>query len=159
MVLPFLTGQIPRIGKMLLPMHLPIMFCGIFCGPWYGLAVGAAAPLIRSLLFGLPVFYPSAIAMALECATYGFFMGLLYRVFGKVGNFSTLLALICSMLIGRAVWGCAMLAFLGLSSKTFTVAAFVSGAFVTAFPGILIQIVLVPVLTPVFERMFNKKEK
>ncbi|MBQ8743392.1 MAG: ECF transporter S component [Clostridia bacterium] len=159
LVLPFFTGQIPKIGNMLLPMHLPIMFCGIFCGPWYGLAIGAAAPLVRSLFFGLPVFYPSAIAMALECATYGFFIGLLYRAFAKVGDFSALLALICSMLIGRAVWGCAMLTLLGLSSRTFTAAAFLSGAFVTALPGIIIQIVLIPVLTPVFKRLSEKKGK
>ena len=27
-VLPFFTGQIPQIGNMLLPMHLPVLVCG-----------------------------------------------------------------------------------------------------------------------------------
>ena len=30
-VLPFFTGQIPEVGKMLLPMHLPVFFCGLIC--------------------------------------------------------------------------------------------------------------------------------
>ena len=43
LVLPFLTGQIPQIGKMLSPMHIPVYLCGFLCGwPW-GLAVGFIA--------------------------------------------------------------------------------------------------------------------
>ena len=53
-VLPFLTGQIPQIGNMLLPMHLPVFLCGLICGWQYGLAVGFILPLIRSLVFGMP---------------------------------------------------------------------------------------------------------
>ncbi|MDE7019870.1 MAG: hypothetical protein K2P23_03060, partial [Lachnospiraceae bacterium] len=30
-VLPFFTGQIPRIGNMLLPMHIPVFLCGLIC--------------------------------------------------------------------------------------------------------------------------------
>ena len=34
-VLPFLTGQIPEVGSMLLPLHLPALICGFVCGwPW-----------------------------------------------------------------------------------------------------------------------------
>ena len=40
LVLPFLTGQIPRIGNMLLPMHIPVFLCGLICGWQYGGAVG-----------------------------------------------------------------------------------------------------------------------
>ncbi|MDO4573109.1 MAG: ECF transporter S component, partial [Clostridia bacterium] len=32
LVLPFLTGQIPQIGNMLLPMHIPVLLCGLICG-------------------------------------------------------------------------------------------------------------------------------
>ena len=31
-VLPFFTGQIPKVGSMLLPMHLPVLVCGLVCG-------------------------------------------------------------------------------------------------------------------------------
>ena len=63
LVLPFLTGQIPEIGSMLCPMHLPVLICGFVCGwPW-GLAVGFIAPLLRSLTLGMPPLFPTAICM------------------------------------------------------------------------------------------------
>ena len=81
MVLPFLTAQIPEIGSMLSPMHIPVLLCGFLCGwPW-GLAVGFIAPPLRSVLFGMPAMFPGAAAMAFELATYGAVSGLLV-VFG-----------------------------------------------------------------------------
>ena len=83
LVLPFLTGQIPQIGSMLCPMHIPALLCGFVCGwPW-GLAVGFIAPLLRSALFGMPTMFPAAVAMAFELAAYGAVAGLLYRVLPK----------------------------------------------------------------------------
>ena len=70
-VLPFFTGQIPTIGKMLLPMHIPVLLCGLICGWQWGLGVGFVLPLVRSLLFSMPVMYPTALAMAVEMAVYG----------------------------------------------------------------------------------------
>ena len=66
LVLPFITGQIPQIGKMLCPMHIPILLCGFFCGWKYAVPVGLVCPLLRSVLFGMPVLYPSAVGMALR---------------------------------------------------------------------------------------------
>ena len=71
LVLPFLTGQIPEIGSMLCPMHIPVLLCGFFCGWQYGLAVGFVAPLLRSFLFGVPYLYPMAVSMAFELAANG----------------------------------------------------------------------------------------
>ena len=78
-VLPFLTGQIQGIGKMLLPMHIPVLLCGFVCGAPYGLAVGLIVPLLRSVLFGMPVLFPTAVSMAFELAVYGCVTGILYR--------------------------------------------------------------------------------
>ena len=52
LVLPFLTGQIPEIGSLLLPMHIPVFLCGLICGWQYGAVVGFILPLLRNLLFG-----------------------------------------------------------------------------------------------------------
>ena len=80
LVLPFLTGQLEQIGNMLLPMHLPVLFCGLLCGPAYGGTIGFVLPLLRSLLFGMPLFYPNAVAMAFELCAYAVTIGLLYRL-------------------------------------------------------------------------------
>ena len=70
-VLPFLTGQIPEIGSMLCPMHIPVLLCGFICGWQWGGVVGFVAPLFRSLTLGAPLFFPKAVCMAFELAAYG----------------------------------------------------------------------------------------
>lgn len=153
LVLPFLTGQIPEIGSMLLPMHLPVLLCGFVCGwPW-GLAVGLIAPLLRSLLFGMPPLMPHAVAMAFEMATYGAVAGLVFTRLRR-GALRTYVALAAAMLAGRAVWGLASLLLYGLFlPNPFTAAMFVSGAFVKAWPGILTQLLLVPPIVAALARV------
>ena len=100
LVLPFLTGQIPNIGSMLSPMHIPVLLCGMVCGwPW-GLLVGFIAPIMRSLLFGMPPMFPTAISMAFELAAYGAISGILYKVLPKKPTY-TYLSLIVAMIGGR----------------------------------------------------------
>ena len=82
MVLPFLTGQIPEIGSMLCPLHIPALLTGFFCGPVFGLFVGCVSPILRSLIFSMPPMM-AAIPMAFEIGTYGLVSGYLYHKFPK----------------------------------------------------------------------------
>lgn len=152
MVLPFLTGQIPQIGAMLCPMHIPVLLCGFFCGPAYGAAVGAAAPVLRFALFGMPPLFPTGTAMAFELLTYGLVSGWLYRALPRRRAF-VYVSLIAAMLCGRAVWGVVSAALLTASGAGFTWAAFVAGAFAGALPGIALHILLIPVLVMAAERV------
>ena len=144
LVLPFLTGQIKEIGNMLLPMHLPVLLCGLICGWHYGLTVGFVLPLLRSVTFGMPVMFPSAVSMAFELATYGFVVGLLFSRAKWQCVRSLYRCLLISMVAGRAVWGVVQCALLGLGQDGFTLSAFVGGAFLNAIPGIILQLILVP---------------
>ena len=150
LVLPFLTGQIPEIGSMLLPMHIPVLLCGFLCGGGWGAAVGFTAPLLRHLLFGMPPM-PGCISMALELATYGFVVGPLHRKLGK-GVKGIYVSLICAMVAGRLVWGIAQMAIMGLNGGSFPFSAFVAGAFTSAIPGIVLQLVLLPILVRALEK-------
>ena len=151
MVLPFVTGQIPQIGSMLCPMHIPALLCGFICGwPW-GLAVGFIAPLLRSVIFGMPAMFPGAVAMAFELAVYGFAAGLLYRLLPKK-KWSVYAALIIAMIAGRVVWGIVRLILAGLSGAKFTWPMFIAGAITNAIPGIILQIILIPVLVIALDR-------
>lgn len=145
LVLPFLTGQIQQIGNALCPMHIPILLCGFFCGPWYALAIGFAAPLLRFFLFGMPPIMPIGISMCFELATYGLMVGLLYKHLPKKKS-SIYISLLVAMLAGRIIWGFSRVVLLALGKSEFGWAAFMSGAFFTAIPGIILQIVLIPVL-------------
>ena len=152
LVLPFLTGSIPNFGRMLLPMHLPVLLCGFVCGWQWGLLVGFVTPLLRSVLFGMPPMVPTALAMAFELAAYGAVAGLCYsRWHGSAQG--VYLSLILAMLAGRLVWGLVSIPIYGLlTEQTFTLAAFWTGGFVTAWPGIVLQIVLIPAIVLALEK-------
>lgn len=144
-VMPFLTGQIKEFGKMLCPLHIPVLLCGFICGWPFGLAVGFVAPLLRSVTLGMPILFPSAICMAFELATYGFMTGLMHKILPKKKPF-IYCSLLTAMLMGRMIWGIAMMICLGISGNNFTWAAFFAGAVMNSIPGIMIQIVLIPIL-------------
>lgn len=144
LLLPFLTGQIPQVGKMLLPMHIPVFLCGLVCGWQYGLAVGAVLPLLRYALFGMPVLFPTGISMAFELAAYGFVAGLAYSRSRWQCIVALYRCMILAMLAGRIVWGVVQVMLLGIGKGGFTWQMFMAGAFINAAPGIALQLVLIP---------------
>ena len=145
LVLPFLTGQIQQFGSMLCPMHIPVLLCGFFCGWQWGLGVGLIAPVLRSALFGMPQMVPMAVCMSLELAAYGAVCGLLHRRL-PAGKGSVYASLITAMIVGRLIWGAARLVFAGLNATPFTLSMFWAGAVTSAVPGIIVQLILVPLL-------------
>lgn len=151
LVLPFITGQIPEIGAMLSPMHIPVLLCGFVCGWQWGMAVGLIAPLLRSVLFGMPALYPAAVAMTFELAAYGALAGILYKKLpGK--TWSIYAALLLAMIGGRLVWGATRYLLAGLSGSEFPLSAFFAGAVLNAIPGIILHIILIPILVMVLEK-------
>ena len=151
-VMPFLTGQIPEIGSMLCPMHIPVLLCGFICGPVWGGIVGAIAPLFRSLLTGgFPPMFPTAVCMAFELAAYGAAAGLMHQLLPRRKPY-IYCSLIIAMTVGRLVWGAAMFLCVGVGGG-FTLAAFFAGAITNAIPGIIAQIVLVPILVMIAEKL------
>ena len=105
-VLPMITGQIKEIGQMLLPMHIPVMLCGLMCGAQYGFAIGLILPIFRAAVFGMPPIYPNSIWMALELAAYGLVIGIVYSLVKK-NTIGVYISLLSSMIAGRIVWGIA----------------------------------------------------
>ena len=152
LVLPFLTGQIPQIGKMLCPMHLPVLLCGLLCGWKYGLAVGLILPPLRYVLFFAPPLFPTGTAMAFELAAYGFLAGFLYARSRWQCVVALYRCLIAAMLGGRVVWAVVQVILSGVSGQAFTWQMFLSGAFLTAIPGIILQLVFIPAVMVALDR-------
>jgi len=150
-VLPFLTGQIPEIGSTLCPMHFPVILCGYICGGPWGLVVGFIAPILRSVTLGMPTLFPKAFAMAFELGVYGFVSGMLYRMLPKKKVY-ILASLVTAMLAGRVVWGLVQYFCMGLNTSKFGFAEFWAGAVVNALPGIILQLVLIPLIIAVLEK-------
>lgn len=142
-LMPFLTGQIQQFGNMLLPMHIPVMLCGFICGPWWGAAVGIVTPLLRSVLFTMPPLFPIATVMAFELLAYGFLAGALYKLLPKTKS-GTYISLIGAMIGGRVVWGFAAKVFYGIAGWPFNTQIFLGVAFLSAWPGILLQLLVIP---------------
>lgn len=135
-------------GPTFLPMHLPVLLCGLIFGWQYGALCGAVVPILSSVFTGMPPLFPTATAMVFELCAYGLLAGLFYRRL----RWNIYPALICAMLGGRAVSGLANAVFMNMASKPYGIAAFASAAFVQALPGILIQLILIPALIFALEK-------
>ena len=157
-ILPFFTGQIPQIGNLLLPMHFVAFLCTYICGLKYGTIIGSTLPLLRWVLFGVPILYPEAIAMSFELCAYGFVAGMLYQAMKRRNVLGIYASMVTAMLCGRAVWGVAKLILLGMKAEVFTFEMFLVAAFVNAIPGILIQLILIPTIVSVYHRKLQKAE-
>lgn len=152
LVLPMFTGQIPQIGNMLLPMHIPVFLCGLICGWQYGGVIGLILPLLRSAIFGMPPFFPTGTAMAFELMTYGLVAGLLYSRSKWQCIRALYRCMITAMLAGRAVWGIVQAIQLGLTGSALTWQIFLAEAFLNAIPGILVQLILIPTVMVALNR-------
>ncbi|MBR2495862.1 MAG: ECF transporter S component [Clostridia bacterium] len=151
-VLPYITGNIPEIGSMLCPMHIPVLLCGFICGPFYAGVVGFIAPILKSVISGgMPPMFPTAIAMAFELLAYGVLSGLLNNVLPRKNGY-IYLSLVIAMLGGRVVWGIVRFILATVSTEVFTFNAFIAGAITTAIPGIILHILLIPVCVMALRR-------
>ena len=143
-VLPVAFHSVANAGSIFLPMHIPVLLCGLICGWPYGLACGVLAPLLSSLITGMPpmAFLPS---MLCELAVYGFVSGLLMR-YVKTGKLlaDLYISLVGAMLLGRLVLG--LLNAVIFRAGEYSIAVWTTSAFVTALRGILLQIASIPVL-------------
>ena len=153
-IMPFMTGQVPEIGAQLCPMHIPVLLCGFICGWKWGLIVGFVAPLLRSFILGMPPLFPTAFCMAFELSAYGLVAGVLHNKFPKINIY---ISLLISMIAGRIMWGIVMFLCVGITG-TFTLEAFIAGAVTNAIPGIIVQIIVIPVIVIVTEKIKPIKE-
>ena len=142
-VLPIAFHSIPNGGSIFLPMHIPVLLCGLVCGWGYGGLCGLVGPLLSSLLTGMP---PAAIlpGMMVECCVYGLVTGLMMRYVrtGKT-TLDLYLSLVAAMLLGRVLSGIAKAL---IFTPGMSLAAWAAASFVTAIPGIVIQLVLIPLV-------------
>lgn len=140
-VLPIAFHSIPDAGSVFLPMHIPVLICGMICGWPYGLICGLMGPMLSSALTGMPpvAFLP---AMMVECGVYGLVSGLMLKVLRTKSTYADLyIALVVAMLAGRVVSGIAKAL---IFTPGLAMSAWVTASFVTALPGIVIQLVFLP---------------
>lgn len=145
--LPQAFHGIAEAGVIFLPMHIPVLLCGLLCGWSWGLACGVMTPVLSSLIFGMPpvAYLPG---MVLELAVYGLMAGLLYRKL----KLNLYVSLILSMLLGRVVSGLMNSIIFLTGGNEYSFAIFFNTLFVKGLPGIIIQIILIPILVMALQK-------
>ena len=155
-VLPMAFHSIPNAGQVILPMHIPVLLCGLIC-PWpYGFTCGLLGPLLSSVITGMP---PAAMlpSMMVECAVYGAVSGIMMRfVRTKKGWLDLYISMITAMAVGRVVAGLAKAWIFTPGTAPF---AWVTTSLVSGIPGIVIQLVLLPLLITALTqaKLLNKR--
>jgi uncharacterized membrane protein len=157
-LLPLLTSHsiVLLPGNVFLPMHIPVLLCGFFCGPLYGALLGLILPFLNSFLTSMPLLYPNAIVMSGELFTYGLMTSLIYKFTGYSGKLRHIYpTLIISMISGRVVYGivAGILLFFNPAMKKLSVI----GAIIQGVPGIIIQLILIPVIVSAIYKNISKK--
>lgn len=149
-VLPMAFHSIPNAGSIFLPMHIPILLCGLLCGPLYGLGCGILTPIVSSLLTGMP---PMAIlpSMLCELAVYGLLSGLFMHILSFSNRLIQIyISLIASMIAGRIIYG--ILNALIFRFGAYSLNIWLASAFITAIPGIIIQLTVIPFILFVLQK-------
>ncbi len=143
-MLPLAFHSIPRGGQIFLPMHIPVLICGIIAGPIFALLCGILTPLLSSLITGMPTFAVLP-GMLFELSAYGFFSGLIIRLIKSPSKILDIyIALVLAMLIGRVIGG--LMNGLIFSAGAYSLKTWLMLSFVTALPGIVIQLTVIPTI-------------
>lgn len=143
-VLPMAFHSIQNAGSIFCPMHIPVLLCGLICGPAFGLLCGLVGPLLSSLFVGMPpmAYLPP---MMVELAVYGLVCGLMINLIRTKKLYADLyISLVIAMVAGRIIAGIAKA--LIFSTGSYSLAVWTTSYFITCWPGLVIQLALIPTI-------------
>lgn len=141
-ILPMAFHSIPNAGSVFLPMHIPVILCGLICGWPFGLLCGIAGPLLSSLIAQMPpmAYLPN---MMTELIAYGVITGITMQIVHTKKIYVDLyISLLIALVAGRVLAGTTKA--LIFSPGSYSISAWITGYFITSLPGLLIQFFLIP---------------
>ena len=152
--LPMAFHAIPNAASIYCPMHIPVLLCGLLCG--------LAGPVVSSLLTQMPqmAYLPS---MLIELAVYGWVSGVIMQLVHTKNKYIDIYcSLIVALFVGRVIAGISK-AFI-FARGSYSIAVWATSYFITALPGIIIQLILIPMIIVALENAklisarYSKKE-
>ena len=144
------------MGPTFLPLHLPAQIGGLFLGAQAGLLIGLCTPPVSSLLTGMPPLLPMALRMMVEVGAYGYLGGLLHRNL----RLAPLPSLLGAIVGGRLLLALAdSLFFWHLGLPRLSVAQNAWLAFLFGFPGVCLQLALVPAMVALLKRHLDARRR
>ncbi len=152
LILPMIFHQFSMGGPAFLPMHIPVLIGTMLLGPSSGFLIGMVTPVLSSVLTGMPPTFPMLPIMFFELAVYGLIAGYLYKTLKQ----NVVVSLVVAMIAGRIAAGIVVF-FLGqfFGFQGPGPIPFIQGAIVTGLPGIVIQLVVVPLTVKLLEKNVN----
>lgn len=153
LILPVLFHMITANGPIFLPMHIPILIGAAFVSPWIALIAGALTPLLSSVTTGMPPLMPIAVLMSAELAAYGFTMSWLMIK----RNMNIYAALVISMVVGRIALGISAIILTSFFAVKLNPVMYLKGAILSGVPGIVIQLLFVPIVIKALMRSLRQK--
>jgi len=151
-VLPMVFHAV-GLGSIFLPMHLPVLLAGFILGSWCGMLVGILSPLVSSLLTGMPLVSPPILPiMVMELAIYGLMAGFVYNKSGYL-----YVSLVWAMIAGRLAAGFGVYLAVLLCGFKVPVFVYLSAAIIKGAPGIIMQLVLIPLLVKRWENYKGRR--
>jgi riboflavin transporter FmnP len=149
---PVVFHQFALGGRLFLPMHIPVLLAGILVGPLSGFLTSAISPSLSFLLTGMPPAYAVPL-MSLELVFLGISMGILK----KFTKLPLILSLVLAMIVGRIGFALGLLILGRFIALPYGLSTYFKAAFVTGLPGILLQLILIPLLVKRIEKATKKK--
>lgn len=142
LILPMIFHLFGLTGQIALPMHIPVLIGGFLLSPSLALSLGIITPLVSSVLTGMPVLFPMAVIMMFELGTYAFSAS----VFTRRMKLPAVPTLILAMVAGRTAAGLTVALLVQLFGVKMNPLLYIKGAVLTGIPGIIIQLIFIPLL-------------
>lgn len=140
-------------GAMFLPMYLPVILSGFILGSFWGLGIAVVAPILSyflTLSIGTPMPTLERLPfMILELSIFAFITGLFSK---KISVKNVLIGLLLAIIIGRFVF--LLSSFIFQSNMEIVFEQMKIGLI-----GIAIQIILVPSVILVLDRLIKNEER
>ena len=142
----------PSIGTILLPIHLPVFIGAMLLGPLSGVLI-AIVSLFIGVILGMPPM-PIAVFMLFEMTVYGFVSGYMF----KIKKINIYISLITAMILGRLVELGVINVVLSLFEIKLPPVFGKVVMFTAGIPGMILQIILVPILVLTLIRFTKEGE-
>ncbi|MBN2260265.1 MAG: ECF transporter S component [Clostridiales bacterium] len=145
-IIPYIFHTSGINGAVFLPMHIPVLIGGFFLSPAIAGLVGALSPILNSLISGMPVMYPIGVVMVFELAVYGISTAMLSKKFNVYNS------LIIGMVLGRLSAAGVVYVLQSFFGLKMNYLIYIKGAVISGIPGIVIQLLLIPVIVKALKK-------
>ncbi|MDH7602213.1 MAG: ECF transporter S component [Armatimonadota bacterium] len=130
------------LGKTFLPMHLPVLVCGLLVSPLVAFAVGVITPVVSSALTGMPPLVPTAVLMTLELGTLAVTASVCYQLL----RLPTVLAVAVALVATRAIGALELFALAPVMGLKANLSVYLTQSVLMCLPGLILQLTAAPLV-------------